>query len=181
VRAVRETQTKGMKKIKLSGGNGKCAIVDNEDYPFVSRFRWIYSNKEVFVSLLAGRMKYVEVPAWCLFFTPKSGNYTLYKNKNPLDLRKENLYFGRAPEKNHRRKKQKTQQGVKCSSRYKGVSKKIGHPIKKWSANIGKEGVVYHLGYFKTQWEAAKAYNTKAKELYGEHAYQNKPERSGKK
>ncbi len=161
-----------MRKIKLSGG--KYATIDDEDFSFLSRFRWIYSNKEVFITMLAGRMKYISIPAWCFIIKPISGNYILYKNKNPLDLRKENIYFGRAPERNHRRKKNKTQKGVVCSSKHKGVSRRMGHSVKIWSANIGKEGKVYHLGYFKTQKEAARAYNKKAIELYGEFAYQNK-------
>ena len=40
------------------------------------------------------------------------------------------------------------------------------------------DGVIrrFHLGYFSTQEKAARAYNQKSLELYGEDAYQNKIE-----
>jgi hypothetical protein len=43
-----------------------------------------------------------------------------------------------------------------------GVSKKGN----RWRAQIEKNGVKYRIGSFKTQEEAAEAYNAKAKELY---------------
>ncbi len=49
------------------------------------------------------------------------------------------------------------------SSKYKGVTyyKRTG----KWMAEIKHNNKRYHLGTFKTDWAAALAYNTKAKEL----------------
>ena len=42
-----------------------------------------------------------------------------------------------------------------------------------WSATICKNYVVYRLGYFKNEIDAAKAYNAKAIELYGDFANVN--------
>ena len=55
------------------------------------------------------------------------------------------------------------------TSGYKGVSKRNN----KWSASIHKDNQKIHLGYFHTAKEAAKAYDTKAKELFGEFANVN--------
>ena len=57
------------------------------------------------------------------------------------------------------------------SSKYKGVTyfKRDGN----WQAKIAPNGKTVHLGYFKTEEEAAKAYNDKAVELFSEFAKLN--------
>ncbi len=57
------------------------------------------------------------------------------------------------------------------SSRFKGVSwyKRRG----KWVAYVNCTGEHYHLGYFDDEVEAARAYDEKAKELFGEFARLN--------
>ena len=56
-----------------------------------------------------------------------------------------------------------------CS--HKGVCYHKYH--KRWMAYINKDGVRHNLGYFPTEVDAAKAVDAKAKELYGEYAYEN--------
>jgi hypothetical protein len=56
-----------------------------------------------------------------------------------------------------------------ASSRYIGVSK---HK-KIWQADISKDGVKYNLGRHEIEEDAARAYNSKALELYGEFANLN--------
>ena len=58
------------------------------------------------------------------------------------------------------------------SSKYKGVS--WHKRIKRWSAKINYRKQAIHLGYFKDEIDAAKAYNAKAIELFGEYACLNK-------
>jgi hypothetical protein len=61
-----------------------------------------------------------------------------------------------------------------ATSKYKGVS---FHPVcGLWRGRIKLKGKVFSLGYFKTPEEAGLAYNKKAKELFGDHAYLNKIE-----
>lgn len=62
----------------------------------------------------------------------------------------------------------------KGSSKYKGVS--FNTHISKWTAQIVKNGKHYPLGTFISEVEAAIAYNNKAYELNGKHAYLNKIE-----
>ena len=63
------------------------------------------------------------------------------------------------------------------SSKYVGVMKcKGGNRIKEWTAEIKKDRKRYSLGYHMTEEEAARAYDEKAKELYGENAKLNFPE-----
>ena len=59
--------------------------------------------------------------------------------------------------------------------KYKGVCYREHNSS--WMAYINKDGVRYNLGYFSSDYEAAKVVDAKARELYGGYAYQNlKPE-----
>ena len=56
-------------------------------------------------------------------------------------------------------------------SKYLGVSHIEGHPI----AQIRKERKLFYLGFFKTEEDAAHAYDKKAIEFFGEFANLNFP------
>ncbi len=60
-----------------------------------------------------------------------------------------------------------------ASSRYKGVSWEKRR--KNWRVVIQFNNKTYHLGHFKNEIEAAKAYDERAKELHGEFACLNFP------
>lgn len=57
------------------------------------------------------------------------------------------------------------------SSRFKGVG--MHKRFNLWQVRIMKDGRSYHLGYFDDEVEAAKIYNKKAIELFGEFANLN--------
>ena len=57
------------------------------------------------------------------------------------------------------------------SSIYKGVSFHKWH--NKWHAKIGYQNKRHHIGYFLNVKDAARAYNNKAIELFGEFALLN--------
>ena len=60
---------------------------------------------------------------------------------------------------------------MNTTSKFKGVS--FYKRDKKWVAHIRHNQKGFHLGYFKTQEEAGRAYNEKASELFGEFAKLN--------
>ena len=69
---------------------------------------------------------------------------------------------------NSRNKKRNTH---KSSSRYKGVYWEEGSA--KWRARAMKDGKQYYVGLFRGEKDAARAYNEKALELFGEFACLN--------
>jgi len=60
---------------------------------------------------------------------------------------------------------------MRSSSIYKGVSWHRNE--KKWRSRIRYNYEFISLGYFHNEIDAAKAYNQKARELFGEYAYLN--------
>jgi hypothetical protein len=100
--------------------------------------------------------------------TPE-GMFVDHINHNGLDNRKANLRFATRAENNR---------NVRClkknkSSRYRGVyhDKKY----KKWRAHISVNNKKRHLGYFKDEKEAARAYDNAARKYYKEFAILNFP------
>ncbi len=96
---------------------------------------------------------------------PKSPKMKLVgaKNGNKLDCRLENLEW----------------RTRSISSRNRKTTSKTGYTgvyieNKKYRAIITIDGKAVHIGMFKTAEEAARAYNKKAKEIYGDDARLNK-------
>ena len=83
-------------------------------------------------------------------------------NGNRLDNRRENLRLCKNQQNNFNKK---------ARSGYKGV-----HKIRdgKWCAQITLNYKCKNIGYFSTAEEAALAYNSAARDLHGEFAYQNR-------
>ena len=61
---------------------------------------------------------------------------------------------------------------LNTSSKYKGVC--FHKQNKKWKAQIQLNNKKIHIGYYDGEIDAARAYNTKAVELFGEYACLNK-------
>ena len=87
-------------------------------------------------------------------------------NRNPLNNSVTNLRWCTYQENNMNMSKQNNR-----SSKFKGVS--YNKDKKKWKAYITYNRKLIHLGYFKTQEEAGRAYNNKARELFGDYANLN--------
>lgn len=97
---------------------------------------------------------------------PKGGLVD-HRNGNGLDNRRSNL---------RRATRSQNQQNRKGSSgRFKGVFPVTGYPT--WRAALCAGYKYVHLGTFKTQKEAAMAYDVAAKAKYGEYALLNFPEK----
>lgn len=153
-----------MKEIPLT--QGKVALVDDEDYNELMKYKWCVVK--------IGNVYYASRKAWNkdkkqgrmssmhrhIIKTPE-GMETDHINGNGLDNRRCNL---RVCTKQENRFNQFKKMGT--SSNFKGVY--YNTHTKKWKAHIKYNRVDYYLGEFKIEEDAARAYNKKAKELFGE-------------
>ena len=90
-----------------------------------------------------------------------------HKYGEGLDNRRANLRLATPAQNSHNRSKGRN----KTSSRYKGVY--LVKETKKWRASICHNNKRIHLGFFKNETDAAKAYDGAAKEYFKEFASLN--------
>jgi len=159
-----------MKRIKLT--QNKYALVDDADYDSLSKFKW-YANKlgHTWYAYrntprnINGKHKTICMHRQILGLKRGDGLQADHKNHYGLDNRRSNLRTCNHQQNDFNRRK------VKGSSQFKGV---YWHKARmKWIARIKYNNEQRHLGYFDNELEAAKAYDTRALELFGEFAYLN--------
>jgi hypothetical protein len=159
-----------MKIIPLT--RGEFAIIDDEDFERVSKYKWsISSNAKGFHYAHAkvkinGKTTLIRMHRF-ITNAPK-GVFVDHINGQTLDNQKHNLRFC-----TNQQNVFNSHKPITNTSGYKGVTLKKRHTTKRWCARITYNDKRIHLGYFATKEEAAYAYNEKAKELYGEFARLN--------
>ena len=162
-----EALAEGAKLIPLT--QDKFAIVDAEDYERLNQYKW-YASRNKNGDYYAKRMERGtrrQIIMHRVITEAASHLLVDHRNHNGLDNRRSNLRICTKAEN----VRNQLPHGV--SSRYKGVSWSKSH--KKYAATIRCNKKSFHLGYFADEIEAAKAYDKKAKELFGEFAYLNFP------
>ena len=105
-----------------------------------------------------------------LIMKPDDGLVVDHIDGNGLNNLRENLRVCTNAENSRNARQYK-----KTASKFKGVSR-ADSKSKPWKARLKYNYKEVHIGIFKTQEEAARAYDEKAKELFGEFAHLNFPE-----
>jgi hypothetical protein len=157
------------KQITLT--NGATAVVDDEDYGLVSKYKWASQRgyaKTIVYEKRKGKSLFMHR---LVMGNPPSNLDIDHINHDKIDNRKCNLRVCNRTLHHANRTKLKSFKGKKCTSKYKGVSYRKDH--KKWEARITYKLQRIHIGYYDTEEQAAIAYNGRAKELYGEFAHLN--------
>lgn len=151
-----------VKQIPL--GEGYCAYVDVADYEWLSEWTWhMQGGYAIRWQKRRGILMHREI------VQPPRGMIVDHKNRNKLDNTRDNLRVCTCGENARNRGKPHS-----SSSRFRGVSyrKEYG----RWYARIRFKDRLMHLGSFTDEVEAARAYDRKAVELFGEFARLNFPE-----
>jgi len=158
-----------MSEIPLT--QGKVALVDEQDYERVVAMKWHAALGRggwyaVHGIRHQGRTALLRMHRFVL--NCQSGQEVDHINHDGLDNRRCNLRLCTRSQNvaNSRKTKNNT------SSRFKGVYWDTYY--KRWRAQIGHNGQKHYLGSFDSEENAARTYNTKALELFGEFALLNK-------
>lgn len=144
---------------------GKVAIVDDDDYAYLSRFTWsasIKGDRCYAIATVNGRLTFMH---HCIL-VPRVGFMVDHKDRNGSNNQKLNLRYATAL--------QNTQnQGIKKNntSGFKGVWFVVGR--NEWRARIWVNRKPVDLGRFPTAEAAAVAYNEAAIRYFGEFACLN--------
>ena len=152
-----------MKKIPLT--QGKFALVDDDKYDWLMQWKWCVSKSGggyYAKAWINGKMTRMHR----LILNAKDNQEVDHRNHNTLDNRIQNIRLCTSAQN-----KQNSKPFKNSSSKYKGVH--FLKLVEKWGVQICCEKVKYNLGYFTSEIEAAKAYDAKALELFGEFAYCN--------
>lgn len=173
-----QTPTEGFvmsKEIPLT--KDKVAIVDDEDYEYLMQWKWgghergyaqRYGKRSregrkvvLMHRVIVERMRGAPIP---------EGLQVDHIDRDTSNNQRGNLRLATIQENaRNRAGRQNT------ISQYKGVA---WHKHKrKWIASIKDHGKSQHLGYFASEEEAGRAYDARARELFGEFALLNFPDK----
>lgn len=158
-----------MKTIQLS--RGKVALIDDVDAELMSRFKWHAHKSQTkwYAMTDLGTFRRTMLYMHRLIIRTRVGEIIDHINGNGLDNRRsnlrictlrQNLCFRPAPKNNR--------------SGFKGVG--FDRKSKKWRASITSNRKWFYLGLFDSKKEAALAYDSAAKEKFGEFAFLNFPD-----
>lgn len=147
---------------------GMSTVVDAEDYSMLCGDKWIaVAGNSTFYAVRRRGRKQISIHR--LVMNAPEGMVVDHINHNGLDNRKCNLRICTIAQNSCN---QRSLAG--SSSRYKGVW--LNKHDKIFTASIGYNGRKIHLGTFADETEAARAYDAKAREFFGEYAFLNFPE-----
>lgn len=150
-----------MQKIELA--NGSVALVDDENYEYLSTFKWSQSGGGYARTVIARKPYYMHK----MVMMCGSDDMVDHIDGNKLNNQKFNLRKCTQLENSRNRKLDK-----RNKSGYKGVSWYTRNGM--WRANISINSKVITLGLFSDPKEAAMAYDIAAITHFGEFAKTNK-------
>jgi len=158
-----------MKKVSLT--HGKVALVDDEDYPSLSCYKW-YTKKGRYTFYAAHdtgdkhNRKTEPMHRVILGLRPGDKQHTDHIDGNGLNNQRDNLRICTIAQNIQSSRKRKMN-----SSKHKGVGWYPAYG--KWRSRICVNRKKIHLGYFDFETDAATAYNQAALKHFGEFALLN--------
>lgn len=153
-----------MKEIPLT--QGKTALVDDDDYDLVNAHKWhaTYAYGGWYARRWVNKQPAMMMHR--MITQAQRGEMIDHRNGNSLDNQKCNLR--RASNSQNQQNRHRL---VTNTSGYRGVT--FIKKANKWQAGIKLQGKSYHLGWHLSPEAAARAYDAKAQELFGEFAQCN--------
>jgi len=146
---------------------GKFGIVAAADYERLNRYKWTaskvgvtwYARRQSRGKTIFMQREIMQAPEGMVVDHIDGNGLNNHPGNLRLCTHRQNAYNSRT---------------YRGASKYKGVT--YDPYTGKWRASINHRGKHYHLGLFDTEIEAARAYDAKARALFGEYAYLNFPD-----
>lgn len=161
-----------MKYIKVTNRKHEVvgvAKVSDEDFAAVSQYNWTHHNGGYVCAKIDGRMTLLHRFIMARKFGCEGFRFVDHINHDKYDNRRENLRI--ADDVTNARNRQKT---AGCVCRYKGVTRRtLKSGEYRYIARVFVNHKVHYGGSYKTEEEAAMAYNEMAAELFGDFACVN--------
>jgi hypothetical protein len=159
-----------MKRLPLS--RGKEALVDDVDYPFVSRWKWSFSTKGYAHRKVARAGKQATV--WLHRLIAERAGISLaghidHIDRNKLNCQRANLRAATNSQNLANRGKNRNN-----TSGYKGVT--WDKERRKWLAQVQVHGRNKYLGRYDDKQDAHAAYRAAMDAHFAEYAYAGEPE-----
>lgn len=162
-----------MPTITLPLTQGQQTVIDAEDWPRVSAYKWSAERRSngfyagSGVRLPDGRTHRFRLHRFLVDAAP--GTIVDHIDGDTLNNTRANLRFVTASQNAMNRAP-----GKRNHSGYKGVQWHPDHH--RWMARIRHKGTVHYLGYFRVAEDAARAYDVHARILHGPFARLNFPD-----
>lgn len=156
------------------------ALIDAEDLPRVAGKNWNVSRRsgngelEVILSSVTERAAPLKRIIMGVEAPEHKERIVGFANGDPLDCRRANLVIKTRSEANIKKCKLAARAGRPTSSKYKGVLWDAGRRL--WKAQIGRREHHRQLGRFRDEAQAAAAYDSAAREMFGAAAVLNFPD-----
>jgi len=146
--------------------NGDSIIIDDLDYDLIPHNAWMVNPKGYPQRTFNRNGKRSAVKLHKILI--QTDLQVDHINHNKLDNRRDNLRIVTSQENAFNRIK-----SPGTTSIYKGVTKRVRKNKTVWESQIAKDGKRIYIGRFKTEVEAAIAYDARATELFGKFACTN--------
>jgi len=144
---------------------GKFATIDLEDVEQIGKYNWHMHVKGYAIRTVRIKKLCTIVLMHRLINQTPEKLETDHKDGDKLNNRKSNLRSATTAQNQYNQHK------IRGTSKFKGVH--WAKNMKTWKAKIRENGKHFVIGFFPTELEAAKAYDKKAAEIFGEYAKVN--------
>lgn len=161
------------KEIELT--QGYKTTVDDEDFEYLSQFKWHFSAGYVIRIKYDASLKRDRIGMHQIILGRKLGRKLIpgelpdHVDNNPLNNTRQNIRVSTHKQNMRNKPKRRTQ----TTSRFKGVS--LHSTGNKWQSQIMVDGKIIYIGLFSDEELAAKAYDQVALRQFGEFARLNFP------
>lgn len=149
-------------ELQIKGG---VVLIDDWQYYNLSRYKWYVGNRGYCVAYVNRKIIYMHR---LILGISDPNIFCDHKNRNRLDNRISNLRISSKKDNSRNTSVRKN-----AKSKYLGVSFQYPEKYNYIKAKIRVDGKLIHLGTFKNEVDAARAYNEAALKYFGEYAALN--------